>query len=317
MYRQEDPRFMHLRKKVAIFALVSIAVTMAAVLYIGMEKNLFSSKYELYFTAQKGTGFTRGMPVKLSGFRIGRVKSVSLNESATVDVVLEIDRKYERWIRTDTEARLVKEGLIGEMIIEISPGTPAKPALADNEQLVFVKTKALDELAEELTDQVVPVLLDLRDIIAWVNDPQGDVKLALRNIHLLAVNLEETQRQLDLLLGSARTDIRGVAQRIHTLLDDADQTVRTANRSLSLIEEGLPPLLADSAETMRNAARISGELATVSGESLPQVPVLLKSSGTLLETMGEVVDTVKGIWPISSFIDEPLERQYISEDSHD
>jgi phospholipid/cholesterol/gamma-HCH transport system substrate-binding protein len=119
MIKEEDPRFRHLKKKIAVFVAVALVVVAGVALLIGKENDLFTKKYELAFTVEKGTGFTRGMPVKISGFRIGRVKSISLNEAAKVDIVLQIGEKYQKWIRKDSTAKLVMEGLVGAAIIEI------------------------------------------------------------------------------------------------------------------------------------------------------------------------------------------------------
>lgn len=317
MVRQEDPRFMHLKKKIFLFAVFSLVILGGAIVLIGNEKDLFTSKYELSFTVPKGTGFATGMPVKLSGFRIGRIKSISLNESASVDVVVQIDRRYQKWLRADSEAHLVKEGLIGETIIEVSAGSPAEPVLEENEQLTFVKTKGLDELAEEIGEKVKPVLLNVADIIAYANDPEGDLKQALHHIRALSAGLEDTRRQLDAMLAATGKDIHGVTGQIGTLVDDASRTVRTAERFFLEVEQTLPPILARAEETMQNAATLSGDLRETAGRTLPQVSPLLKGSGQLMEETDEVIQAVKGTWPISGRIRAPEERKFVPGDSHD
>ena len=123
MIKEEDTRFKHLEKKIGLFAAIAIAGAVAVVLFIGADKDLLTPKYRLKFTTEKGTGFSKGMPVKLSGFRIGRIKNISLNEQAMVDIDMDIAEKYQKWIKTDSMAKLVKEGLVGDSIIEVSVGS--------------------------------------------------------------------------------------------------------------------------------------------------------------------------------------------------
>ncbi len=73
------------------------------------------------------------MPVKLSGFRIGRIHKIALDDQAKVIVRLKIDRKYSKWIRADSVATFRQEGLVGDRIIDVSVGTPDRPALADDD----------------------------------------------------------------------------------------------------------------------------------------------------------------------------------------
>ncbi|MBI1921065.1 MAG: MCE family protein [Geobacter sp.] len=312
MIKEEDPRFMHLRKKVAVFVVVAALFLVAVVVLIGRENDLFSPKYELGFTVPKGTGFTRGMPVKLSGFRIGRVKSISLNESAQVDIVLQIARKYQKWIRRDSYVKLVKEGLVGETVVEVSVGSAAQPVLEEHGKLTYVKTKGLDEIADELAEKVKPVLGDIRDIISYVNDPQGDVKQSLRNINTLTRDLEITRGHFDTLLLDVRADVHDVSAKFSTVLDDADRTVGKLDKPISELDRKLPGILEKAESTMGNAEKVSSDFKATAEQSLPKVPLLLDKSEKVLDKTEKVldgtntvIDAVKDIWPIRSHVKKP------------
>lgn len=317
MIREEDPRFRHLKKKIAVFAAVALAAVAAVVLLIGKENDLFTKKYELLFSVEKGTGFSRGMPVKLSGFRIGRVKSISLNEAAKVDVVLQIGNEYRKWIRRDSTAKLVKEGLVGDAIIEVSVGTPSLDVLQDGERLAYVKTKALDELADEIAEKVKPVLIEVRDIIGYVNDPGGDIKQSMKNFNTLSRNLEVTRKRADSLLVKAADDVDTVSGKLGAVLDDASVTVNRANASLVLLDGKLPGLLANAESSLKNVEKISCDLRLAEERLLPKVPSLVQKSEDALSGGNRIVDAVQGIWPISSRIPAPREQQLVPGDSHD
>jgi phospholipid/cholesterol/gamma-HCH transport system substrate-binding protein len=317
MDKKEDPRFRHLKKKIAAFTVVAVAVIVGVTLLIGIENDLFTQKYELRFTVEKGTGFTRGMSVKLSGFRIGRVKSISLNEAAKVDIVLQIDKKYQKWIRIDSSAKLVKEGLVGDSVIEVSVGTPPLAVLNDQDRLAYQKTKALDELAEEIADKVKPVLSDVRDIVGYLNDPDGDIKQTMKNFNLLSRNLEQTRRSADTLLVKAGDGVGVVSGKLATVLDETTVTVKKTNATLSQLHDRLPGLLTNAESSLRNVEKISLDLKQTEEKVLPQVPILMKKSDDALADTNSVIRAVKGIWPISSYLPAPQEKQFVPGDSHD
>lgn len=317
MIKEEDPRFKNLRKKVAVFVAVVFVILAGVVVMIGKENDLFSKKYELRFTVAKGTGFARGMPVKLSGFRIGRVKSISLNESARVDIVLQIARKYGKWIRRDSFARLVKEGLVGETVVEVSVGSASQPELEENGTLAFVKTKGLDELADEIAEKVKPVLSDVRDIISYVNDPQGDVKQSLRNINTLTGNLEATRQHADELIVEVKGDAGEVAEKLSKVLDNASDAVGKLDKPLSEVDRRLPVILEKAENTMDNAEKISADLKVMTGQALPKVPRLLQRTESALEGTNSILDAVKGIWPISTRVRKEEKGELVPGDSHD
>lgn len=324
MVKVEDPRFKHLKKKVASFVLAALFVVAAVVLLIGKENDLFTKKYQLKVTVEKGTGFARGMPVKLSGFRIGRVKSISLNEEARVDIVLLIDRKYQKWIRSDSTARLVKEGLVGDAVIEVSAGSSTLEMLEDKGRLAYVKTKALDELADELAEKVKPVLSDVSEIISYLNDPEGDIKQSMKNFNRLSKNLDQTRMRADSLLINADAGVGTVSGKLCTVLDGTSATVQRANNSLSLMEQKLPGLLASAESSLKNIEKISSDLKQAEETLLPRVPPLLqqaddalKQTDNALTQTNSVLKSVQGIWPISSRIKAPQEKHLVPGDSHD
>jgi phospholipid/cholesterol/gamma-HCH transport system substrate-binding protein len=324
MSDKEDPRFRHLTKKIGGFAILALLLIAGVVLLIGREKDLFTQKYELRFTTQKGTGFTRGMPVKLSGFRIGKVKSIALNEAATVDVVVQIDRKYQKWIRKDSEARLVKEGLVGDQIVEISVGSPAAPELKAGDTLACVKTKGLDELADEIAERIKPVLTEVKDIIGYVNDPKGDIKQSLRNISLLTKNLETTRQHTDALLVKAGEGVGGVSGKAGAVLDKSgeviDKTgevVKKLDVSLARVNEKLPRLLENVDKTLVHVEKITRDVKGTGEKVFPRVPTLVKGSEEALEESNSVIRAVKDVWPLRSHVTAPPEKQFVPGDSHE
>ncbi len=50
------------------------------------------------------------MAVKLRGFNIGKVEKLELTDDARVKVTLSILRSHMKWVKSDSKARLLKEG---------------------------------------------------------------------------------------------------------------------------------------------------------------------------------------------------------------
>jgi phospholipid/cholesterol/gamma-HCH transport system substrate-binding protein len=324
MITDEDPRFRHLKKKVSGFIALALALVCLVVFFIGKEHDLFTQKYELRFTVEKGTGFTRGMPVKLSGFRIGRVKSISLNESATVDIVLQIDSRYQKWIHSDSRARLQKEGLVGDMIVDVSVGSTNTPQLRHQDRLAFEKTKGLDELADEIAEKVKPVLVQIRDIIEYVNDPKGDLKQSFRNIHALSAQLENTRRHADELLGSGTTAVNASAARVDRVLTEADSRLKELapalahlEKSGATLEQRLPPLLEKLDGTVGNLLEISRTTAATSSRVMPRIPPMVENAEETLDRGNRLLEGVSGIWPLSSAVPPPATERLVPGDSHE
>jgi phospholipid/cholesterol/gamma-HCH transport system substrate-binding protein len=305
MIRQEDRRFRHLEWKIGLFIAIALAGVAVAVVLFGLQKDFFTKKYNLHFTVDRGTGFTKGMPVKLSGFRIGRITSIALNDQAMVDISAELDSKYSKWIRSDSTVKLVKEGLVGDYIVEVAVGSSDKPELKDSDAIIYVKTKALDELADEIADKVKPVLAEISDIISYINNPDGDIKKSIRNLEQLTRNLEGTRQRTDDLLISANTNIDRLSNRATLLLDtsykridalDLAPALARVNNSLDTIDKRLPALLEKADKSLENISKISADTRTLSEKAFPKIPGILSQAEDVLLSTDRLVNSIQNIW---------------------
>lgn len=305
MIREEDPRFKYLERKIGIFIAIALLGTVISFVLYGIQKDYFTPIYTLRFTVDRGTGFSKGMSVKLSGFRIGRVTSISLNEQAMVDITVEVDKKYRTWIRSDSTVRLVKEGLVGDNIVDVSVGSLEKPELNDGESIVFLKTKALDEMAQELVDKVKPVLFEVRDIISYVNNPDGDLKKTIRNLENLTRNLDGTRKQTDSLLVAVGGNLDRVTNRAVSVFDsaqnkidslDINTTVAKLNSSIDNIDKKVSPILDKADASLAELAKLSRETRVLSEEAFPKIPGLLSQTEDVLMSTDRLINSMQNMW---------------------
>lgn len=326
MTREEDPRFKHLERKIGLFVAVSLAAIVLAFLFYGFQKDFFTATYSLHFTVDRGTGFSKGMPVKLSGFRIGRITSIALNDQAMVDITIELDKKYRTWIRSDSVVKLVKEGLVGDNIIEISAGSQDKPEIKDNEAIVYVKTKALDEMADEIAEKIKPVLVEVRDIIGYINNPDGDLKKSIHNLETLTRNLEGTRRNTDRLLISANGSIAQLSSKTNTLLDttnkkvediDLAPTLNRVNLAIDNIDKKLPQLLEKADATLADVSRISRETRILSESAFPKIPGLLSQTEDVMLGTDRLINSIQNVWLFRDNTPPPAGKLFIRGDSNE
>ncbi len=326
MIREQDHRFIHLERKIGIFLAVAVICVVVAAVLFGVEKDFFTKKYNLHFTVDRGTGFTKGMSVKLSGFRIGRVISIALNEQAMVDIFIEIDSTYRTWIRSDSTVKLVKEGLVGDNIIDVSVGSHEMKELKNSDAIMFIKTKGLDELADEIAQKVKPVLIEVRDIIGYINNPDGELKKTIRNAELLTRNLEGTRKKTDTLLATTTDNISMVAFRAITMLDTTSKKVDSidlapilnrVNSALDNIDKKLPTLLEKADVTMENISRISYETRILSEKTFPKIPGMASQVEDVMFSTDRLINSLQNNWLLRDN-SAPAQRQdFIRGDSHE
>ncbi len=320
MIREDDTRFKHLERKIGMFVLAAAMGIALILILVGVQRGFFTKTYNLHFTVDRGTGFSKGMPVKLSGFRIGRITGLALNEQAMVEVFIEVDRKYSKWIRTDSTVKLVKEGLVGDSIVEVAVGSFEKPEIKDGEPLIYIKTKALDELAHEIAQKVKPVLVEVRDIIAYINDPEGDLKKSVRNIELLTRNLDKTRSEADLLLVTTGKNLDAIAQKSGLLLESTNKKIENLDiAKLNASLEKLPPLLDKTDSAMKNINAITMDTKKLAEQTFPAVPGLLYSVDELLYDTDRLINSLNNSWILGGSGAKPGKtgRTFRAGDSHE
>ena len=324
MITEEDRRFKYLERKIGLFVAVAITGFIAVFIFIGADRDMFTPKYRLKFTVEKGTGFSSGMPVKLSGFRVGRINTISLNEMAMVDIEIQIGKKYQKWIKKDSVAKLVKEGLVGDNIIEVSAGTQSSDVLLDGGVITFKKTKGLEELANDIADKVKPVLNEVKDIISYVNDPKGDIKQSMKNIRVLTADLHSTKEKVDALLTDSNLKVGRLSADAEILLKTTSDRINAispvlekVDRSMTTVEQKLPRLLEKTISAMDHLDRTSRNIEKMTDKALPVVPDLLNNADDTLQKGNAVLKTLTEIWPLKSHVPVPSDIEFVPGDSHE
>jgi phospholipid/cholesterol/gamma-HCH transport system substrate-binding protein len=245
------------------------------------------------------------MPVKLSGFKIGKIDSMSLDENAKVKVTLLINKKYSKWIRRDSKAMLTKEGFIGEGIIDISVGSIDKPVIEDGGIIQSEKARGLDEIFNEIVEEMRPVIGEIKGIITYINDPKGDIKQSLANLKTLSSGLHATKKNVDKLLKNTDKNFSGISSDTSKALRNIDSLVSNADKTVSSMNDKINPVIDKLNRTMENAEKTTASLKDTVEKSAPKVPALLNKSKDTLSDTGEIVKSLKQIWPIRLFIEKP------------
>jgi phospholipid/cholesterol/gamma-HCH transport system substrate-binding protein len=313
-WEDRDSRFRRLEVKTGLLVLAALTGVVLLIVFLGVERGYFTKKFSIHFVTESISGFSKGMPVKLSGFKIGRVKGFEFIEGAKVRVTIVINRKHQVWLRTGSKARRSKVGYIGESYIEITVGDSDGRMLDDGDLIPYETTGGVEELIKE----ALPVLDEVKDIIHYINDPAGDIKIILGNMRDLSSDLLGTKAQL--LEGIA--DAVGVVKKLDSIVgkfdEKGDKVMDSAQRAFKNVEElslrFVPvmekfELIAGEAEEAARrlpemARKIEGivdDVKALTGEIADKGPVIgkmLSDAGEAASGGKEIVSGVKKSWPV-------------------
>jgi len=313
----KDERFKNLFGKAMLFILFAVVGISLALLWTGINKGAFSHQSSIYFVADSGQDLNVGMPVKLSGFKIGKLSRLTLDEHGEVQVETSIETKYLKLIRQDATVSLKKEGVIGDGILEFSRGSESKPILKSGGKVAFERASGLEQAVLEVKERIMPIIDEFKVILV---DPQGDVRQTLKNLHEIAVGLRETQQRLNQVLGSVDSNLNNELQ---PLLHSLRQSAANAETISLNLDRNLPSLLSKTDSSLENIRLATDSLNQAVQQTAPQLPGMISEArdtlGKTREMVGstqEVVDGLTTSWPLNRSV-PALETTPIKVDSHD
>jgi phospholipid/cholesterol/gamma-HCH transport system substrate-binding protein len=124
--------------KLGVFVVLGLSLFVATIYFVGKQKNIFGNTFHLKAKFKTVSGLKIGNNVRFSGINIGNVNEVELVTDTSVMVDLVIRKKYQEFIKTDAKASIGSDGLMGDKVLTISPGTAGNSPVKSGD-IILVK----------------------------------------------------------------------------------------------------------------------------------------------------------------------------------
>ncbi len=226
--------------KLGLFIFLGIALLVVAIFLIGDKDALFRSTFSVRAYFNDIQGLRSGATVRLSGIDVGSVNKVEITSDTTgrVAVYMNLRTDIKRFIRTDTEASIETEGLVGNKVVVLRIGSSLADQVEDGgviqskEPLGFAaiieETKGIMEYTKEMTK-------DLAEIVARVNRGEGSIGKLLTDEELYADATSLTKRA-DESLGSITLELNRVTELFNKLGLGVESVVNNINKVVTDID---------------------------------------------------------------------------------
>lgn len=140
--------------KLGMFVIIGLAVFASAIYFVGKQKNLFGSTLHLKAKFKTVSGLKVGNNVRFSGINVGTVSEIELTSDTSVMVVLLIKKQVQQFIKTDATASIGSDGLMGDKVLTISPGTIANSQVKDGDLINSKKPIDMEDVMSSLKTSV-------------------------------------------------------------------------------------------------------------------------------------------------------------------
>ncbi|HZI93059.1 MAG TPA: MlaD family protein, partial [Patescibacteria group bacterium] len=245
---------------VGIVVLLALLILTVGIFSIGSQQRMWVKKTGYHLRVKDANGLQNGSPVRLAGVQVGAISDVSIpvdpNQSG-IEVALAIDQAYQDRVRQDSVANVrILTLLGGEKYIELTPGSPAVPALPPGSYITVPESFGMEQLGElsaGLADDIQSISNNVRIILETVQKQEGVVGRMLLDPNFGQETFNDLSESARLMKESMKkvNSNDGLVGRVLNDREFAQQTTESIKLSLSRLEILMQKLTADDGVASR------------------------------------------------------------------
>lgn len=148
--------------KLGMFVIIGAVLFMVAIYVVGQNRNLFSETFKLKSYFSNVSGLKVGNSVRFSGINVGSVESIEFVSDTAVVVTVVVEEEVHKYIKSDAMASIGSDGLMGDKVLTISPGSSSKIIVKNNGIIASTKAVEMEDLM-----QSVKVSVDNAQVITY------------------------------------------------------------------------------------------------------------------------------------------------------
>lgn len=245
--------------RLGIFISIGTIAMVVALYLIGSKRNIFSDTIKITAQFYNVNGLMPGNNVRYAGIDIGTVDKIKIENDSSVSVYMVIETKNSKYIKKNSVAAVGTDGLMGNKLVNINPGTGDSEPITNGDRIMSLKPVENDEMIRTLNttnENLAAITGDLRRFTTKLNKDRGilkliedsvsaeNIRIALNEIKNAAVNANKITAQLSQ-LSEGLNNGEGLAGLLLKDTTTAQQLYETVNNlqavsdSLTYVVEGL------------------------------------------------------------------------------
>jgi len=186
--------------KLGIFVTLAGIFLVTAIYFIGKKQQMFNKTFALSGVFRDIGGLQVGNNVRFSGINIGVIDAIEITSDTSVSVNMMLNENVRKFIKVNARAIIGSDGLMGNKIVVILPGTSGGKVIEDNGLLATAIPVSVDDIMLNLkvtSGHAALITEDLAMIMDNISNGKGTIgKLFMdtvfaKNIDLAIVNIKQ------------------------------------------------------------------------------------------------------------------------------
>ncbi len=202
------------RIRLGVFVSIGAALLVTVIYLIGDRQQMFNTTFRVSGIFKDVSGLKIGNNVRFSGIKVGTIEAIEIMTDTTVKVDMIIDESTQKYIKKDAKVIIGSEGLMGNKVLIITPGTKGHKMIENNDYVQATVPVSLDDImvsfkstvdnANEITEDLAVVMHSIRSGEGTIGRLLMDSSLA-KNIDQTIVNLKHGTKNLDANMEAAKS----------------------------------------------------------------------------------------------------------------
>jgi phospholipid/cholesterol/gamma-HCH transport system substrate-binding protein len=203
------------------FVIIGLLIFVLAIYFIGDKQKMFGRTNHLTAVFNNVNGLQLGNNVRYSGINVGTVRGIEMINDTVIRVDMIIDDAILKHIKKDAIATISSDGLVGNMIISITPGEGTQPLVKAGDEIRSFNRIRTDDILNTLNvtnKNAALITTNLLKITKEMTEGKGTLGL-LVNDTLMGNDLKQTMNYLKLTSKGTLSTVTNLNAIITTLND--------------------------------------------------------------------------------------------------
>jgi len=218
----------------------------STIYFVGKQKNIFGNTFHLKALFKTVSGLKVGNNVRFSGINIGNVNEVELLTDTSVMVDLVIRKKYQEFIKKDARASIGSDGLMGDKVLTISPGTSDKSPVNNGDIILTKNAIEMEDVmlsAKTSVDNAGIITAQLAEFTTKMNTGNGALSKLIsdekfsNNLQSTLVNLQTASNEFAVF--TAKLNSGGLSESLDTTMRNIQGATKGLNENMEAAKSNI------------------------------------------------------------------------------
>lgn len=247
-----------LKFKVGFFIFILLINVVGVISYIFIKKGVFEERYKYHLITYTAEPFTVGMPVKVSGFQVGKVDEILLKDNGAVKVTFSVNKANLKWV-AEGSLLMIRKPLLGSAHI-ILYSAIGNPILKEGTTIDNVVNNDINDLIlklEPIVTQMGNIVNSVDKITTYLSKDDSELMKIIKNIEKFSSTLAQNESLLTSLTGdenATKSFIKSI-DKLYSLINNFNKVGKNVNKVSMNIDKDVIPLLKEFIKELNSIAK--------------------------------------------------------------